>query len=361
MKDHYYAVILAGGRGERFWPLSTGKRPKQFLALTGDKTLLAEAVERLDGLIPPERILVITNKDLIGAAREACPVLPEENIIGEPVGRDTAAAVALGGALVQVRNPAAVFCVLTADHVIGDLEIFRKTLAAALSRAEAEEALITIGIQPTEPSTAYGYIEAGEAAGESGGTGFLRARRFVEKPDLETATRYCAEGRFYWNSGMFIWSAAVLERAFQKHQPVLARLMERVRTAVGGPNFKRLLKKEYESLERISVDYALMEKAGHILMARGRFAWDDVGSWTAVAAYLKRDGAGNAVRGQMEALEARDNVVVSDGRLTALVGVRNLIVVQADGVTLVCAQDHAQEVKKLVEQMKKASRFTGVL
>lgn len=360
MKENYYAVILAGGRGERFWPLSTEKRPKQFLALTGEKTLLAQAVERLEGLIPPPRILVITNKALVGAALEACPVLPAENIIGEPVGRDTAAAVAVGGALVQARNPAGVFSVLTADHIIGDLDVFRKTLTAALARAEAEEVLVTIGIQPTGPSTAYGYIEAGEAAGENEGIGFLRAKRFVEKPDLETATRYCAEGRFYWNSGMFIWSAAVLERAFRKHCPVLADLMERVRAA-NGPELQKTLEEEYAALERISIDYALMEKAGNLLMARGRFAWDDVGSWTAVAAHLKRDGADNAVRGQMEVVDARDNIVVSEGRLTALVGVRDLIVVQSRGVTLVCSKDRAQDVKKLVEQMKKSGRFRRVL
>ncbi|HRZ12010.1 MAG TPA: sugar phosphate nucleotidyltransferase [Kiritimatiellia bacterium] len=360
MKDHYYAVILAGGRGERFWPLSTEKRPKQFIALAGDRTLLAQAVERLEGLIPPERILVITNKDLVGAAREACPVLPAENIIGEPAGRDTAAAVAVGAALVQARNPMGIFCVLTADHVIGDLDIFRRTLAAALARAESEEVLLTIGIQPAGPSTAYGYIEAGEAAGESGGVGFLGARRFVEKPDLETATRYCASGQFYWNSGMFIWSADVLERAFRKHRPVLAELMTRIRKAAGS-GLAAAMEREYEGLDRISIDYALMEKAGNILMARGRFAWDDVGSWTAVAAYLKRDGADNAVRGQMEAVDARDNVVVSDDRLTALVGVRDLIVVQADGVTLVCSKDRAQDVKKLVAQMKQSGRFSKVL
>ncbi|MBP7830876.1 MAG: mannose-1-phosphate guanylyltransferase [Kiritimatiellae bacterium] len=360
MKDHYYAVILAGGRGERFWPLSTEKRPKQFLALAGDKTLLAQAVDRLEGLIPPERILVITNKDLVGAAREACPVLPAENLIGEPVGRDTAAAVALGGALVQARNPMGVFCVLTADHVIGDLDIFRRTLAAALARAESEEVLLTIGIQPAGPSTAYGYIEAGEAAGESGGIGFMAARRFVEKPDLETATRYCAEGRFYWNSGMFIWSADVLERAFRKHRPALADLMARIRKTPG-PKLAAALETEYAALDRISIDYALMEKADNILMARGRFAWDDVGSWTAVAAYLKRDGADNAVRGELEAVDSRDNVVVSDGRLTALVGVRDLIVVHAEGVTLVCSKDRAQDVKKLVAQMKQAGRYGKVL
>ena len=361
MKKHHYAVILAGGKGERFWPLSTERRPKQFLALAGGATLLSQAVDRLHGVVPPERIFVITNLELLPAAREACPVLPARNIIGEPIGRDTAAAVALGAALVKARDPQAVFSVLTADHIIGHLPDFRRTLQAALDRADKDPVLVTIGLPPTEPSTAYGYIEARDAAGEAGGVEFLKVRRFVEKPDLDTARAYLKAKRFFWNSGMFIWSVKTLEAALQAHCPALLALMGKLGAAVGHADFAAVLEKEYARLERISIDYALMEKADNILMVRGKFDWDDVGSWTALGKYLARDTAGNAIRGSVERLDCRDNLVVSDGRLTALVGVRDLVVVQAENVTLVCAKDRAQDVKKLVEQLRASKRHTGVL
>lgn len=357
----HYAVILAGGKGERFWPLSTARRPKQLLSLVGGKPLIVRAVDRLEGVIPPERVYVITNADTVAATREVAPELPPENIIGEPIGRDTAAAIALGAALVKARDPGGAFCVLTADHIMGDLDVFRSTIREGLSLASREDLLITIGIRPAFASTGYGYIESGESLAENEGVVFLRARRFVEKPDRKTAEEYISSGRFFWNSGMFIWSVRAFASALRKHRPVLADLIERLAPVAGTPGFEQAMGEAYERLEKISIDYALMEKADNIAMARGEFAWDDVGSWTALENHLPRDAAGNVAVGSVEELDASGNIVVSDGRLTALVGVKDMIVVHAAGATLVCRKDKAQSVKKIVEKLRASGRYDEVL
>ncbi len=344
-----YAVILAGGKGERFWPLSTSKAPKQLLALVGDRPLLAQAVQRLQGLIPFERVFVITNQDLVEGCRKAAPELPAENIIGEPVGRDTAAAVALAGAVVKQRDPNAAFCILTADHIIGDPPVFQSTLSSALEKATREDVLITIGIPPSFPSTGFGYIEAEPSADAK----FFNVERFVEKPNAEKAAEYLASGRFFWNSGMFIWSVKSLEAAFRAHRPVLADLMNL-------PSIEKILA-AYPALEKISVDYALMEKATNIVMIPARFSWDDVGSWTALENHFPKDGSGNVIVGEGQLIGSGGNIIVSRDRLTAVVGLENVIVVQADGVTLVCARDKAQDIKKMVEKLRAESRFQSLL
>ena len=272
MSETSYAVILAGGRGERFWPLSTASKPKQLLELVGGEPLLGQAVNRLEGLIPPGNIFIITNLDLVDACREAAPMVPDDQVIGEPVGRDTAPAVALGAALVQTRDPNAAFCVLTADHVIDDLDSFQNTLRQGLDLAAEHHMLITIGIQPTGPSTGFGYIEAGNPVAERAGISFTHARRFVEKPDFETATSYLAEGNFCWNSGMFIWTVKSLKEAFTQHCPELAEFTDTLTDAATKGDLHDAMAKVYPEVTRISIDYALMEKADNIAMARGNFS-----------------------------------------------------------------------------------------
>jgi mannose-1-phosphate guanylyltransferase len=357
-----YAVILAGGRGERFWPLSRIHRPKQLLSLVGDSSLLAQAAERLQGLIDPERVFVITSADLVEASRAAAPNLPPANILGEPVGRDTAAAAALGAALVQSRDPDAAFCVLTADHVIGDLGCFRRTLREGLALARQRQVLVTIGIQPDHPSTGYGYIEAGDPFHNADGIAFFQARRFVEKPPVDKARAYLDAGNYFWNSGMFIWSAETLIAGLRRHRPPLADAVDAWAAAARTGSLERALAETYPSLEKISIDYALMEKADNIVVARGEFAWDDVGSWPALANHLEADAAGNVVVGACEAVDSSGSIVVDDtGRLTALVGVEGLVVVHAEGVTLVCRKDRAQDVKKLVERLRGNPDFAHLL
>ncbi len=354
--EQTYAVILAGGRGERFWPLSTSKRPKQLVSLVGDETLLAQAVNRLDGLIPPERVFVITNADLVEASREAAPALPPENVIGEPIGRDTAAAVALAAALVGAKSEAASFCILTADHIMGDLEVYRASLRESLRLAQNQDVLITIGITPTEPSSGYGYIETGDPAEVCEGIRFFHAKRFVEKPDRETAAGYLKSGKYYWNSGMFVWSVRSLYTALQSHRPPLADLIDDLKPVIGTPQFADRLAEAYAGLEKISIDYAVMEKANNILMVQGTFAWDDVGAWPALENHFERNVDGNVVIGDCQSVDAAGNIVFSKDRLTALIGVTDLVVVQTDGVTLICPRDRAQDVKRMVEKLRQTGR-----
>ena len=361
MSTPHYAVILAGGRGERFWPLSTSRHPKQLLSLVGDTPLLAQAVDRLEGLIEPDHVFVITNTDLVDASRRAAPSLPPGNVIGEPVGRDTAAAVALGAALVKARAPNGAFCILTADHIINDLPLYRDTLREGLALAHAQDVLLTIGIHPTKPATGYGYIESGEPVSHAGRIEFFRATRFVEKPDLATAEAYLSSGSYYWNAGMFMWSVASLEKAFGIHRPQLADLIATLVPAIQADALAPALEREYAALEKISIDYALMEKADNIVMAKGTFPWDDVGSWSALENHFDPDEDDNIRVGAAELLNSSGNIVISGNRLTALIGVSDLIVVQADGATLVCPKDKAQDVRKLVEQLRAAKQYDEIL
>ncbi len=355
--SHAYAVVLAGGYGERFWPASTAAKPKQLLSLLGDRTMLEMAVDRLDGLVPVERVLVLTSEDLVAPTQQATPGLPAGNVIGEPMRRDTAAAVALAAAVVKARDPEGVFCIVTADHVMGDLDLFRSTLAASFELAAAEDVLITIGITPRHPATGYGYIRAVDPFGSPGEVDFRTVDRFVEKPDRATAEGYVESGEFWWNSGMFIWSVASVQRAFALHRPELSDFIDTLAPSVDGPDFAAALSAGFEPLEKISIDYALMERADNIVMAVGTFAWDDVGSWPAVGGYLDNDSDGNAVRGEIETLDAANNIVVSDGtgadgRVTALIGVTDLIVVHTAAATLIVPKDRAEDVKKLVARLR---------
>ena len=355
-----YAIIMAGGKGERFWPLSTSRRPKQLLALAGGKPLILQAVDRLEGIVPPERILIVTNESLVAPICEMLGQGSRVGVLGEPVGRDTAAAIAAGAAWIQRRDPDAVFCVLTADHVIGDLPIFRDVLTRGLELCAAHDVLLTIGIAPSEPSSAYGYIEAGDLWKRSGNIEFFKAKRFVEKPDAATARSYLATGRYAWNSGMFVWSVRSIQKAFAAFRPALAGKIAEWAACPDDAAFRKALELDFPALEKISIDYAVMEKAGNLVVCRGAFAWDDVGSWPALEAHLPKDGAGNASMGDVEAFDSANNIVVSEGRLTALVGVKDLVVVQADGVTLVCDKSRSQEIKALLSNLR-AQKSRGAI
>ena len=356
-----YAVILAGGQGKRFWPLSNSRHPKQLLRLLGERTMLQMAVDRISESMPIENILVLTNQSLVDASRAAAPELPPENIIGEPVGRDTAPAVALSCALIAERNPKAVFSILTADQVMKQIPLFRKTIEEAGNIAAAEEVIVTIGIQPREASTSFGYIETAEEYESRSGIDFLKAKRFVEKPDIDTARQYIECGNYLWNAGMFIWSADTLYKGLERHSPHLAGMIDRLRPAVGENDFIERVKNEYSRLEKISIDYALMEKSENIVVARGTFEWDDLGSWPALANHIDPDPDGNVIVGDLASIDAKSNIVYSQDRLTALIGVEGLVVVQAEGVTLVCPRERAQDVKRMVNKLAAAGGNEEVL
>jgi mannose-1-phosphate guanylyltransferase len=359
-KDNRFAVIMAGGRGERFWPLSTAARPKQVLSLVGGRPMLAQAVERLKGFIPPERILIITSAALVDVSREAVPELPPANVIGEPCGRDTAAACALGAAVVKARCAGGTFCILTADHVIKRIDRFLQILEHGFRVAERGDALVTIGIKPVFPSTGFGYIDCGEVL-DDGDVRVYKARRFVEKPDAQTADAYLQSGHYLWNSGMFIWKADTLLAALAQYEKPVHAMACAMLPVVDTPAFAASLTAEYNRLGRISIDYAVMEKAPNIVTASGDFEWYDVGSWPALEDHFEKDADGNVIIGEGAMLDSSGNVVVSGNRLTALIGVNDLVVVHAEKATLICPKSRAQDVKQMVQQLAGNARYADVI
>jgi len=349
MPNSLYALILAGGSGERFWPLSRKARPKQLLRLIAQQTLLEQAVDRLQGLVPPERLLILTNVDQEAAVRELLPRMPKENIVAEPAKRDTAAAVALGAGWVAARDHAATMIVLPADHIINDTVAFQKTLTVAAAAAEESGALVTIGIKPTWACPGYGYIEQGAAVklrSVGSEASVHRVIRFREKPNADLAESFLRKGNFRWNAGMFVWTVPSVLTEFNRHTPELASFISQVRAR---DNFKKTLSERFSDLPRISFDYAIMEKADRVLMVEADFDWDDVGSWRAVAKYFKNDEDGNAANCEITALESSNNIVFNpDGARIALLGVHNLIVVRTPDAILICHRHQAEKIKSLL-------------
>ncbi len=349
--NNTYAVILAGGSGERFWPLSTKSRPKQFISLFSGRPLLTLAVERLQGVVPADRIYIITAERLVEDTAMAARNVPYANIIGEPCKRDTAPAIAVACGLVKQRDPEGVVCILTADQLMSDVETFRQTLIDSVQVATLNDVIVTMGIQPTYPATGFGYVKAGDRMESRTVTIFNRSEGFVEKPDEDKATHYFNSGNFYWNAGMFIWRTAVMSDALRQYAPDLFELSESVSAVSSPEDLNAVLHRFYPTLRAISIDYAVMEHAANIVMARGSFGWDDVGSWPAVAGHFSADMDGNVVIGSCEQIESKNNIVVSEERLTALIGVTGLVVVHSDNATLICPRDRAEEVKKLIKRI----------
>lgn len=350
MSDRY-VVIMAGGRGERFWPESRLARPKQLLPIVGDKAMLAQTIERLEGLVPVENIFVITNSVQHDAVLEVCPELDPEKVIGEPVGRDTAAAVGLATILVNRENANATFAMLPADAVIYDVEGFCSTLTTAFNAAEASPVLTTIGIQAKFPATGYGYIQQGEEITQFSGKSVFQVKRFVEKPKLELAKEYLESGDYFWNAGMFIWSVAAITAEMKKNTPSLWMSLQAINKGLDeGSPLNSLLEEHYPKLEKISIDYAIIEKAENIVMVESQFDWDDVGEWTALERHYPADDSGNVARGTVHAQDSKDNIVFSrdKNRLVTLLGVQDLIVVETKDATLICHKDKAQQIKDLV-------------
>ncbi|MDD4347740.1 MAG: sugar phosphate nucleotidyltransferase, partial [Opitutales bacterium] len=295
------------------------------------------------------------NVDQVAAIREMCPELPTENIVAEPVGRDTAAAVGLAALLVEQRNREGVFAILPSDHVVRDAYGFRRVLTKAFELAAMGNHLVTIGIEATHPATGYGYIEKGDPLRASSGAALgNKIERFVEKPDLETAKAYIGTGRFLWNAGMFVWSVHSIHAAMSLHHPSLANGLERIRKLLrDGKGLEEVLSAEYSALDRISIDYAIMEKASNAVVIPSEFDWDDVGEWPAIERHFDKDPSGNISRGLAIALDSHNNIVYNDGdRVTALLGVEDLIVVHTADATLVCPRSKAQEIKRVLNELR---------
>jgi len=358
-----YVVILAGGRGERFWPVSREATPKHLISLLGNRSFLQQAVDRVRPLVPVRNILIVTHAAQADAVRRQVPEIPKDNILEEPVGRDTCAAVTLGAAVAGSRSTTATMAVLPADHVIPDARGFQQVLAEALDLASRGQVIVTIGIRPTGPETGYGYIRHDltalppPAGVKRYRTSFFRADQFVEKPPLERAIEYVAAGNFRWNAGMFVWSFVTITNALEKHQPEMNAACHRWFAAAsrGARPLAKALASEYPEIRKISVDYAIMERAHNVVVADGNFEWDDLGSWPALARHVKQDPEGNATVGDLVHVDSARNVVYdarTRGRTPiTLVGVKDSVVVAADDAILVAAKADAQRIKELVKKL----------
>lgn len=350
-------MIMAGGAGTRFWPMSTEQRPKQFLNLFGGRSLLQQSYDRVAGLVGDERILVMTNESLTGLVRQQLPSLPAANVIGEPLRRDTAAAVALAALLIRRRwgNPA--MAVLTADHLIQPVELFQSDLVSAARAAAKQSVIYTFGIEPTYPATCYGYLESGGKVDDDGGVEHFELKRFVEKPDETTAGDYISSGRYYWNSGMFVWSIETIIAELERQLPEYVEGLSRAVEADGSSRWKQALAEAFEPLEATSIDFGVMEGAQKIQMLAAKFEWNDVGGWLALEEFLDTDPSGNAHRGKLETLDAAGNLVFceDEDETVALIGVKNLVVVRTGGYTLVVPKERAEEIKQLVRGLKGGS------
>ena len=352
--SHRFIVIIAGGKGERFWPQSRAAKPKHLLPVVGEKPLLVQTIERVKPLAPAKNIFVITSEVQAKAMRAACKGIPAANIIAEPVGRDTAAAVGLAASLVATRDPQGVFAVLPADHVIHDSKAYAADLLAAFATAEAAPVMVTIGITPTEPATGFGYIQCGEKWKSFNRRAVSRVKRFVEKPKQAVAEEYLASGDYLWNAGMFVWSVPVVETALAQHAPGLDAGLKTIRAALAKKRpLAGVLKKIYPTLEKISVDYALLEKADNVVVLPSSFDWDDVGAWPAVSKHFKPDAAGNVARGLAIVEQGGGNLVFSEGgHLVTVLGLDDLIVVHTADATLVCPKSKAQDIKALLKRVE---------
>ena len=365
--SNFYPVILAGGRGTRFWPLSRKKRAKQLLALDGKQTMIQQTVARLLPLAPAKKFWIITNDDLQPAIAKQVPKVPKTQILAEPAARNTAPAIGLAAFLLLRENPDAVIGMFPSDHVIADEKRYRETLERGIEVASAGPNIVVLGIRPNRAETGYGYIEAGELfQGDA-----LRVRRFTEKPNAETAAEFVAAGNYFWNSGMFLWSAQTLADALNEHLPKTAALLEEIATSYGTRKFAATFKRLYPKCENISVDYAVLEPrsakgehAGNIFCLPADFGWNDLGSWTALHEHHTNKSTppeGNLVASSgVFLLNARGNYVHAPGKFVAAVGVSDLVVVETPDALLITTRQHAQDVGKVVKYLdeKKMHKLT---
>lgn len=339
---------MAGGSGERFWPLSRRKNPKQLLKLFSDHSLLGETVLRLQGLLPAERIFILTNEAQVEPTRQALPDFPPEQIVAEPAKRDTAPAAALATAIARHHDPDAIVALLPADQLIKDTGAFQKQLNDCFHQAFQEPVLMTIAISPHYPSTGFGYLKMADDEQKGPlGTKIKKVVQFVEKPDLTTAQAYLEDGSYAWNAGMFVWKNSTFTQVASQFQPDLSEFILNF-PGLADPQF---MADHFPKLTKISVDYAIMEKADRVEAAIAEFDWDDVGSWTSLTDHLPQDSDGNTLSGQAFTLESKDNILFSSGRAIAACGVSDLIIVETADSVLVCHKSQAQQIKALLPQL----------
>ena len=348
MTNKCYAVIMAGGRGERFWPLSKKTLPKPFIPLLKEETMIQETVKRIKSLIPEERIIIVISRDHFSIAKQQLPEIPVENFVIEPFGRDTAACIGLASLYIGRRDKDASMIVLAADHLIADREAFFSTVTASLKFLASNDYIVTIGIKPTRPETGYGYIELGEMLGSVDNESFFSVKKFVEKPNLSTASDYLQSDRYCWNSGMFIWKNATIQKSLSLYMPELWNGLMRIDECLGSEKEEEVIKKEFSQFERVSVDYGVLEKSSQVVVLPASFNWDDVGTWTALERVYDLDESDNVVVGKHVGRDTHGCIIFSRDRLVATFGVKDMVIVQAKDKILVCHKEKAPYLKEIV-------------
>src|SRR3990170_2361308 len=395
--DNLYAVIMAGGSGTRFWPLSREAMPKQLLRIDGGESLIQQTISRVRPLIQPDHIHIVTNKSQAEQIKYQVPELNKDNFIIEPAAKNTAAAIGLAAVYLNHHNVDSVMGILPADHVVKNNEQFLETMKFAFAVA-GEGYLVTIGIKPVRPETGYGYIHAGEPldqlchvgdeeneichpelvsgsqtmqgqeipkqvrddrkddrviAYSSENTGVFHVDRFTEKPDVDTAKKYVADGHYFWNSGMFVWKTSVIINEIERHMPSLGAGLKEIKSAIGSSDESSVINRVFAGLESVSIDYGIMEKSDKVVVIQADLGWSDVGSWTALDDISPRDARGNVITGNVVDVESRDSIIYASNRLVATAGLNDMVVVDTEDATLVCHKDKAQDVKKIVEELKR--------
>lgn len=355
-----YAVIMAGGSGTRFWPKSTSSLPKQFLNLFGDGTMIQNTAKRIEDIIPQERIIVVTNEKYVSIVRDQLPKVPQDNIVGEPVAKNTAPCVAIAAELIRKKDPNGVMVVLPADHHITEPEKFTNILSSAVSKAESGDFLVTIGVEPSRPETGFGYIHSDSSSKEElGGNSVLTVKAFTEKPNEVVAKQFVESGDYFWNSGMFIWKAETVLKEIATQLPAMYEELEQSSVEFFGSSHNAAVNDFYYACESISIDYGIMENAQSVYVVPGDFGWNDVGSWTAVYELAKKDSQGNSVQTLNATFaDTTNSLVLSSGeKMISVVGLDNVAVVETEDAILVCNLDKAQGVKEIVDQLKGSTDF----
>jgi mannose-1-phosphate guanylyltransferase len=344
---------MAGGVGERFWPQSRRKRPKQLLDLTGRGSMISLTVDRVAGLSKPDDVYIVTNVEQEDAVRrEVSGRVPSQNIVAEPRGQNTAPCIGLAAMLLEERSGDRPMLVLPADHLVEPVSRFETLVRSAVKYVAENRCLLTFGVRPTRPDTGYGYIEAGEVVSENAGAQIRRAKAFLEKPDAARAREFVEAGHFYWNSGMFLWTTRTILDEIATHLPRLADVLGQIRDRMGTRELPEVLKSLYHKAPSISIDYGIMEKASRVVVMEADFAWNDVGSWEFIRDIHQADEAGNVSIGDHVLVDAHNNTIVSPDRLVGLLGVDDVVVVDGGDTILVCKRDRVQEVKAIVRSLR---------
>jgi mannose-1-phosphate guanylyltransferase len=353
--QNIYAVIMAGGVGSRFWPRSRERSPKQVLEIVGSGSMIFNTIARIQPLVTAEKAMVVTNKHQKDIICQQVPALPVQNVLTEPLGRNTAPCIGLAAMWIHHYDPEAVMVILPADHIIRDTEEFLRVIQRAAHVATENDALVTIGIKPTHPETGYGYIQYEDSSEQNpySSQGIYRVKTFAEKPNLETAEKFLKSGDFLWNSGMFIWRSRVILEEIEKHLPELGEQLKKLEPVIGTDAYLPTLEHVYGVIRSISIDYGVMEKASNVFVAKGDFGWSDVGSWDEVVRLTPTNGDGNALRGTVIAKDSHRNYIDAGNKLVATIGIDDIIVVTTDDAVLICKKGRSQDVKEVVDYLRR--------